>query len=106
MRLAYWIGILRCPSWMNTTATITPRAMIGRNSRSVVPPLIHAFTPVGMVARIDAKISSEIPFPTPRFVISSPRYMSSVVPAVSVTTISTTRPVLACKAPERLNRYA
>ena len=34
----------------------------------------------------------EMPLPTPRFVISSPIHMSSVQPAVSVTTISTMRP--------------
>ena len=42
--------------------------------------------------RIEAKISSEMPLPMPRFVISSPIHISSVVPAVSVTTISTSRP--------------
>ena len=38
--------------------------------------------------RIEAKMSSEMPLPMPRFVISSPIHISSVVPAVSVTTIS------------------
>ena len=33
-----------------------------------------------------------MPLPIPRFVISSPIHMSSVVPAVSVTTIRTIRP--------------
>ena len=39
--------------------------------------------------RIEAKIRIEMPLPMPRFVISSPIHISSVVPAVSVTTIST-----------------
>src|SRR3989442_10942272 len=55
MRFAYWIGIRRWPSWMKTTATITPRAITGRKSFSVVPPLIQAVTPAGMVERIEAK---------------------------------------------------
>ena len=45
--------------------------------------------PAGAEARIDAKISSEMPLPIPRFVISSPIHISSVVPAVSVMTIRT-----------------
>jgi hypothetical protein len=56
--------------------------------------------------RIDAKISSEIPFPIPRFVISSPIHIRSVVPAVSVTTISAPRPKLASSAPCRWKRKA
>jgi hypothetical protein len=91
---------------MNTTATMTPSAITGRKSFSVAPPLIHAVTPDGIVARIDAKISSEIPLPIPRFVINSPIHMSSVVPAVSVTMISTSRPVLAWSTPSFLNRNA
>ena len=35
-----------------------------------------------------AKISSEMPLPMPRWLISSPMNISSVVPAVSVITIS------------------
>ena len=96
----------RWPSWMKTTATMIASAMIGKNSFSVGPPLIQALTPAGALARIDAKISSEIPLPMPRFVISSPIHISSVVPAVSVTTISTSRPAFASRTPCRLNRYA
>ena len=47
-----------------------------------------------------------MPFPIPRFVISSPIHMRSSVPAVSVTTISTIRPEFASSAPWRWNRYA
>ena len=57
--------------------------MIGKNSFSVAPPLTQAMTPAGALTRIDAKISSEIPLPTPRLVISSPNHMRSVVPAAT-----------------------
>ena len=66
--------------------------MSGKNSFSIGPPLYQALIPAGALARIEAKISSEMPLPTPRFVISSPIHMSSVVPAVSVRTIRTSRP--------------
>ena len=59
-----------------------------------------------MLVRIDAKIRSEMPLPTPRFVISSPIHISSVVPAVSVRTIMNVRPRPASRTPWRLNRYA
>ena len=62
--------------------------------------------PCGAEVRIDAKISSEMPLPMPRFVISSPMHMSSVVPAVSVTMISTRRPGFAGSAPCWWKRYA
>ena len=73
--------------------------MIGKKSFSVAPPLIQARIAGGSVDRIDAKISSEMPLPMPRFVISSPIHISSVVPAVSVSTIRTRRPVFAVRTP-------
>ena len=39
-----------------------------------------------------AKIISEMPLPIPRWVISSPSHISSTQPAVSVITITKTRP--------------
>jgi hypothetical protein len=77
---------------INTTATTTPDGDNRKNSRSIVPPLTHAVMPLGAYARIDAKISSEIPLPMPRFVICSPSHMSSTQPAVSVRTMITSRP--------------
>ena len=68
--------------------------------------MIQAFTPAGADVRIEAKISSEMPLPIPRLVISSPIHISSVVPAVSVITISTIRPESMFSAPWRLKRYA
>jgi hypothetical protein len=91
---------------MKTTAAMIAIATSGKKSRSIVPPLYQAAIPVGADERIEAKISSEMPLPTPRFVISSPIHISSVVPAVSVTTIKTMRPVLASRFPARLKRYA
>ena len=39
----------------------------------------------------DEKISSDIPLPMPRWVMSSPIHMSRAVPAVRVSTMSSTR---------------
>ena len=96
----------RWPSCTKTTATMIAIAMIGKKSFSVGPPLTQATTPAGALTRIDAKMRSEIPLPMPRLVISSPMYMRSVVPAVSVTTIRTKRPAFASRMPCRWNRYA
>ena len=93
-RLAYWIGMRRWPSFMNTTARITPSVTTGSASRSNVPPLSQASIAGGAAVRIEAKISSEMPLPTPRWVISSPIHISSVVPAVSVITIRMKRPTV------------
>ena len=78
---------------------MTPIATSGKKSFSIGPPFRYALIPAGADVRIEAKISSEIPLPMPRFVISSPMYIRSVVPAVSVTTISTRRPGFAGSAP-------
>ena len=58
-----------------------PSATIGKKSFSIGPPLIQALIPAGAEVRIEAKISSEMPLPMPRLVISSPIHISSVVPA-------------------------
>ena len=91
---------------MKTTATTMTSATSGKKSFSSGPPLIQALIPAGAEVRIEAKISSEMPLPIPRLVISSPIHISSVVPAVSVITISTMRPESICSAPWRLKRYA
>ena len=53
--------------------------------------LVHHFwIPVGIPEAIEAKIISEIPLPIPRWVISSPSHISSVVPAVRQITIRKT----------------
>jgi hypothetical protein len=44
-----------------------------------------------MVDTTLVKISTDMPWPTPRWVISSPSHMTTTVPAVMVSTISSTR---------------
>ena len=95
----------RWPSCMKTTATITPSASSGKNSFVVGPPSIQARMASGARSMIEAKISSEMPLPTPRFVICSPNHISSIVPAVSVTTIRTRRPMFAVRMCCRRKRY-
>ena len=90
-RLAYWIGIRRWPSCTNTTAATTPTAMNGMITRNTWSGFVHhALIPLGIRETIDAKIISEMPFPIPRWVISSPIHISSTVPAVSEITIRNT----------------
>ncbi len=48
----------------------------------------------GIWLTIDTKMISDMPLPTPRWVISSPSHMMKAVPAVRVRTISSTRPGL------------
>ena len=42
----------------------------------------------GIVAMIAVKISTDIPFPTPRSVMSSPNHMTTAVPAVITITMT------------------
>ena len=106
MRFAYWIGIRRWPSWTKTTATMIASASSGNISRSNESPSYQARRPPGSPERIDAKMSSEIPLPIPRFVISSPIHMRSVVAAVSEVTIRMKRLTASDEsAPWRSKRY-
>ena len=71
--------------------TITASAMNGIITTKTWSGLVHhAWMPLGIRDAIEAKIISEIPFPIPRWVISSPSHISSVVPAVSAITIRNT----------------
>ena len=80
-RFAYWTGIRRWPSWMNTMPTITASAMNGIITTKTWSGLVHQpATPGSRPATIEAKISSEMPLPMPRWVISSPIHISSVRP--------------------------
>ena len=54
----------------------------------VVLPCLMAHSEDGKFAVIEVKISSDMPLPMPRSVISSPSHMISVVPAVSVRTMT------------------
>jgi hypothetical protein len=76
IRFAYWIGILRWPSWTKTTEATMASATSGKKIRSIGPPFHQAVTPSGRLVRIDAKMRIEMPFPMPRFVICSPMHMS------------------------------
>ena len=78
------------PSCTYTTAKITPSTTSGSDSFSNDEPFHQAEMPAGALVRIEAKISSDMPLPMPRWVISSPTHISSVAPAVRVTMISTT----------------
>ena len=92
-RFAYWTGIRRWPSWMKTIAAITPSAMNGIITLKTWSGLFHqAVMPCGMRATMRAKIISEMPLPMPRWVISSPSHITSMVPAVSVITIRKIEP--------------
>ena len=92
-RLAYWIGIRRWPSCMNTIAAITPSATNGIITRKTWSGFVHqAWMPFGSPETIDAKIISEMPLPMPRWVISSPIHISSTQPAVRQTTTRSTPP--------------
>ena len=51
------------------------------------PPAIDHMAP-GKLAAIDVKMSSDMPLPTPRSVMSSPSHMIRPVPAVMVMTMS------------------
>ena len=106
MRFAYWIGIRLWPSWMKTIAAMIASAISGKNSFSIGPPFHHAAIPIGRPVRIEAKMSSEMPLPMPRLVISSPIHISSVQPTVSVMMIIVSRPMFASSTPWRRNRNA
>src|SRR5215218_9750333 len=73
-------------------------ARAGKATRSKASPLYQARMPPGRLERIEAKIRSEMPFPIPRLVISSPIHISSVVAAVRETRMRTKRPALSWKA--------
>ena len=89
--MAYCTGIRRWPSCTNTIAAITASATNGIITLKIGSGLVHqACTPLGMPEAIEAKIISEIPLPIPRWVISSPIHISSIVPAVSEITIMNT----------------
>ena len=75
-RLAYCTGMRRWPSWMNTIEATTPSTMNGIITLKTWLSDVHqAWIPCGRRETIEAKISSEMPLPMPRWVISSPIHM-------------------------------
>jgi hypothetical protein len=79
------------------TSTRTNRPIRGMSSAHPFSARIWANWP-GMLDTTLAKISSDMPLPMPRWVMSSPIHMSSAVPAVRVSTTSRMRPALALPA--------
>ncbi len=88
IRLAYCTGMRRCACSTKTTAT-----MIANPSRQIrvkmnAPLLSRIVLPSdGMRAAIEVNISTLMPLPTPRSVISSPSHMMTAVPATMQMTI-------------------
>ena len=90
MRLAYCTGMRRCDcSTKTTAATITQTD--GDDEEEGLEALGLCDAPErasGKRAAIDVKISSDMPLPMPRSVMSSPIHMMRPVPAVMVMTMS------------------
>ena len=83
----------RWPSCMKTIAAMIASARNGIITTKTWSGLFHHFwIPFGRPEAIEAKIISEMPLPMPRWVISSPSHISRTQPAVSVITITKTRP--------------
>ena len=91
MRLAYSTGMRRCDCSTNTTAAmITIPPSTTATASSMLWLVAIAAMDCGKRAAIEVKISSDMPLPTPRSVMSSPIHMMRPVPAVMVRTMSTT----------------
>ena len=90
MRLAYWTGMRRVACSMKTTATVATRMTAITTRNLETPPLPRAMDSRfwGMRATIEVKMSSDMPLPMPRSVMSSPSHIMRPVPAVIVTTMS------------------
>ncbi len=89
IRLAYCTGIRRCPC--STKMTLAMIASASRQmKKNVRPPwLLRIAAPsVGIRAAMFRKMSSDMPLPTPRSVMSSPSHIMTAVPAVIVRTVS------------------
>jgi len=86
-RRAYWIGIRRWPSFMKTTPTTIAAAITPIVTAVTGSSWTQPRTAPGRLATMLAKMSSEMPLPTPRWVTSSPSHMTMVVPAVSEITM-------------------
>ena len=90
MRLAYCTGIRRWPCSTNTTPTMMISAATQTAAKMAPPRLSRICLPSeGMRAAMPAKISSDMPLPMPRSVISSPIHITSAAPAVITNTITT-----------------
>ncbi len=73
-------------------ATRATRARRTTRANTRLPPSARTKAPPeGMALTTEAKMSSDMPLPTPRWVMSSPIHMMRAVPAVSDSTTSITR---------------
>src|ERR1700744_6084395 len=91
-RLAKVTGMRRWPCSMNTMATSRINEMMMMTTNLATPASCRmALPPDGMVATTLVKIRTDMPWPMPRWVMSSPSHMTTTVPAVMVSTMSSTR---------------
>ncbi len=89
IRLAYCTGIRRWACSTKTTrATSTRPAAITTVKRVQPRCSLICHSEEGKPDAIEVKISSDMPLPMPRSVISSPSHMMTPVPAVIVTTMT------------------
>ena len=89
IRRAYCTGIRRCACSMKMTAAMMSSPITTMTRRPIRPsysPTDHS--EVGKLATTWVKISSDMPLPMPRSVMSSPSHMITAVPAVMVTTMT------------------
>ena len=90
MRLAYWTGMRRWPCSMKITATTRMSTPTTTAENTTPPEFRRICIPwPGMCVAMPAKMSSDMPLPMPRSVMSSPNHMTSTAPAVMTTTIET-----------------
>ena len=89
MRLAYWTGMRRWACSTKTTNTTIARPSSSTSVKTTPPAACRIPVPCeGRRAAIEVNISSDMPLPTPRLVMSSPSHMISAVPAVMVMTMT------------------
>ena len=91
MRLAYCTGMRRWACSTKTTRATITRPTATTTEKTPQPRerrICHS--EVGKPAAIEVKISSDMPLPMPRSVMSSPSHMTTAVPAVMVKTMTST----------------
>ncbi len=87
MRFAYCTGMRRWACSMNTTPVMMRTPMASTKMKTHQPRFSLICQPSdGSRAAIEVKISTDMPLPTPRSVMSSPSHMTTPVPAVIVMT--------------------
>src|SRR5262249_17684619 len=90
MRLAYCTGMRRWPCSTNTTPVMMMRAAQPTALKMAGPGDSRMDLPsAGMRAQMLEKISSDMPLPMPRSVISSPIHITRAPPAVMHSTMTT-----------------